>query len=193
MRSLVAIRSWALDAARVQRNTRALRELERLARLADGGHAAPAELFMAQMKWAVRLGAAFAGSSWAALVLRVFLPSGVYSMADKIRYVLGARFSEKYLMPEAEKRDLFLEVPRLEVPAYFVHGRHDGQVPPGLTEEYVCALEAPSKRLLFLEHSAHAALFEEPGAFRDILAGTILASSSPGARASEQPSSLRRT
>jgi len=174
-RSLVAIRSWALDAARAQGDSRALRELERLARLADEGHTPRSELFTAQMKWAVRLGAAFVGSSWVPLVLRVFFPSPVYSLADKVRYVLGARYSEKHLMSEAEKRDLFVEVPRLEIPAYFVHGRHDGQVPPGLTEEYVRALEAPSKRLLFLEHSAHAALFEEPEAFRKILVDTILA------------------
>ncbi len=178
-RSLVAIRHWALDAARARGNKRALHELERLQERAERQLAGPSEVFMTQMKWAVRLGGAFVDSSWARIALRVFLPSPVYSIADKVRYVAGARYSAEHLMGEAEKRNLFVEVPRLGLPAYFVHGRHDGQVPPALTEEYVRALEAPSKRLFFLEHSAHGALLEEPERFLDILVGTILAETQP--------------
>jgi pimeloyl-ACP methyl ester carboxylesterase len=174
-RSLVAIRTWAIDAARAKGNARAVCELERLGRLADEGLEPAWQVFMAQMKWATRLGAGFAKTSTGQLLFRVFLPSPVYSVADKVRYVLGARFSEKHLMPEAEKRDLFAQVPRLEIPAYFVHGRLDGQVPPELTEEYVRALEAPTKQFFYLEHAAHAALFDEPGRFHEILVGTVLA------------------
>ncbi len=174
-RSLVAIRTWAIDAARARGNARAVRELEQLEGLADEGRVPTWQVFMAQMEWATRLGAGFAKTSMGQLLFRVFLPSPVYSFADKVRYVLGARFSEKHLMHEAEKRDLFVEVPRLEIPVYFIHGRLDGQVPPGLTEEYVRALEAPAKRFFYLERAAHAALFDEPERFHEILIGTVLA------------------
>jgi len=174
-RSLVAVREWALDAARAMGNTRAAREIEQLGRLAAEGSVPAWQIFLAQMKWATRLGAGLAKTSFGQLLFRVFLPSPVYSLADKVRYVLGAQFSEKHLMPEAEKRDLFSQVPRLEIPAYFVHGRLDGQVPPGLTEEYVRGLEAPAKRFFYLEHAAHAALFDEPEEFQQFLVGMVLA------------------
>jgi pimeloyl-ACP methyl ester carboxylesterase len=173
--SLAAIRTWAIDAARARGNARAVRELERLGQLAGERRVPAWQVFMAQMRWATRLGAGFAKTSAGQLLFRIFLPSPVYSLTDKVRYVLGARSSEKSLMPEAEKRDLFSQVPRLEIPAYFVHGRLDGQVPPALTEEYVRALKAPSKRFFYLEHAAHAALFDEPERFHEILIGTVLA------------------
>ncbi len=173
-RSLIAIRRWALDAAQAKGNARAVRALKRLGERADGRFARPLDTFASQMKWAIRLGGAFVESSWARVALSVFLPSPVYSMADKIRYAVGARYSAEHLMGEVEKRNLSMEVPRLGLPAYFVHGRHDGQVPPGLAEEYVRSLEAPSKQLVFLERSAHGALFEEPEAFQEILVKRVL-------------------
>ncbi|MCX6100703.1 MAG: alpha/beta hydrolase [Candidatus Bipolaricaulota bacterium] len=143
--------------------------------MADARLARPSRVFTAQMEWVTRLGGAFVESSWARVALSVFLPSPVYSMADKIRYAAGARHSAAHLLPEVEERNLFAEVPGLALPAYFVHGRHDRQVPPALTEEYVRTFAAPSKQLLFLEHSAHGALFEEPEAFHEILVKSILA------------------
>ena len=52
-----------------------------------------------------------------------------------------------------------------------VQGRHDQIAPAVVAERYAEVLQAPSKRLAWFEHSAHMPHLEEPGRFREVLAG----------------------
>lgn len=61
--------------------------------------------------------------------------------------------------------DLARRVPRVTVPVSFFLGRHDRQTDARLAAAYVAALEAPAKRLIWFEHSAHNIPFEEPARF----------------------------
>lgn len=61
------------------------------------------------------------------------------------------------------------EVPALEVPSYFMSGRHDLTVNRDLSEEYFEKLECPLKRFYTFENSAHSPMFEEPEKFLEIM------------------------
>ena len=65
--------------------------------------------------------------------------------------------------------DLARTLPRLDVPVVMVQGRHDQVVPGSAAQRYVGSLQAPSKRLVWFDNSAHTPHLEEPGKFRDLL------------------------
>ena len=65
--------------------------------------------------------------------------------------------------------DLARTLPRLEVPVVMVQGRHDQVAPGGAAQRYASSLQAPSKRLVWFDSSAHTPHLEEPGKFRDLL------------------------
>ena len=58
-------------------------------------------------------------------------------------------------------------IPRIEVPVHLFHGRHD-QVTPGVcVVRWYDKLQAPEKRLVWFEDSAHFPFLEEPARFRE--------------------------
>jgi pimeloyl-ACP methyl ester carboxylesterase len=57
----------------------------------------------------------------------------------------------------------------------FVLGRFDERTWSHLAAAYLEALRAPSKRLVWLENSAHNGPFEEPAAFREAVVDAIFA------------------
>jgi pimeloyl-ACP methyl ester carboxylesterase len=76
--------------------------------------------------------------------------------------------------------DMIRQVPRLEVPVYFLSGRYDYKTPGVLVEEYHDALDAPAgKRMFWFENSAHVPFIEERSAFHSLMIDTILAETSP--------------
>jgi pimeloyl-ACP methyl ester carboxylesterase len=72
--------------------------------------------------------------------------------------------------------DLMSQVPRVEVPVYFLAGRFDYKTPSALVEEYLDVLEAPAgKRMFWFESSAHVPFIEERSVFHSVMIETILA------------------
>jgi proline iminopeptidase len=61
--------------------------------------------------------------------------------------------------------DLERRVPHVDVPVFFFLGRHDRQTEALLAARYIAELEAPVKRLIWFENSAHNIPFEEPARF----------------------------
>lgn len=62
----------------------------------------------------------------------------------------------------------------MDVPIVFLLGRHDYTVPSPVAANWFAQVKAPSKTLVWLEHSAHMPMVEEPGHFfaallRDVL------------------------
>jgi proline iminopeptidase len=56
-------------------------------------------------------------------------------------------------------------VPSLDVPVFFFLGRYDHHVDAETAAQYFDALQAPFKRIVWFENSAHNIPFEEPTAF----------------------------
>jgi pimeloyl-ACP methyl ester carboxylesterase len=87
------------------------------------------------------------------------------SLFDLPRTVRGFRFSIDCMWPEVEAIDLTTEVPELKVPVYFFLGRHDHWVSPEVSLAYFDRLRAPSKQLVWFEHSGHEPFVDEPMKF----------------------------
>ena len=72
--------------------------------------------------------------------------------------------------------DMIDQVPRLEVPVYFMAGRYDYKTPGVLAEEFLNGLDAPAgQRMFWFESSAHVPFIEERSPFHMVMIDTILA------------------
>ena len=65
--------------------------------------------------------------------------------------------------------DLARSVPSVDVPVLFLLGRHDRHVDSRIAARYLEVLDAPSKRVIWFERSAHNVPFEESARFREIV------------------------
>lgn len=84
---------------------------------------------------------------------------------DVMRFVAGAMFSLGALDDEINTVNMMQAVPQMDVPVFFCCGRRDYNVPFELVEEYAEKLQAPYKRIIWFERSAHAPNFEQPEQF----------------------------
>jgi pimeloyl-ACP methyl ester carboxylesterase len=66
-------------------------------------------------------------------------------------------------------------VPRLDVPVYFMQGRHELTARGWFADEWISQLQAPIKRVYTFERSGHNADAEEPERFNELMIGTVLA------------------
>ncbi len=90
--------------------------------------------------------------------------SPLYTVADREAWGEGSAFTVTTLWPRLADVS-FADVERVEVPLVFLLGRHDYTVPSPIAAEWLEEVEAPSKELVWFEHSAHMPMFEEPGLF----------------------------
>lgn len=74
-------------------------------------------------------------------------------------------FSIDALWLEQQSYDALTRHLRIEVPIILMLGRHDRVISPYLGVEYLEALEAPDKEVIWFDRSAHLAPFEEPDEF----------------------------
>ncbi len=103
------------------------------------------------------------------LLWRAFA-SPQYSLLDDLDILRGAAFSSKNLWRESYHLSLFRRAPRLEVPVYFLSGRHDYAVTATVAHRYFDALQAPrGKEFIWFENSSHFPNFEEPRKFREVM------------------------
>jgi len=96
-----------------------------------------------------------------------------YTPADVEAWGKGSEFSVTTLWPRLADVS-FEPVHKLDVPLIFLLGRHDYTVPSPVAAHWFGQVDAPSKRLVWFEHSAHMPMVEEPGLFfaallRDVL------------------------
>lgn len=93
-----------------------------------------------------------------------------YGALDSVFFALGLlrTFSDVYQqLAEADLRNGYAA---LAVPVYVFQGRHDINAPASLVEDYYAMLDAPSKELVWFEHSGHNPWLNEPDAFvREVL------------------------
>ena len=151
--------AWALREAESRGDTRAL---ARLRALAPAPRSVDDELALGRR--VERLGGSMRGGLSTGKLIWAALRSDEAGIMDLIRFGRGNRFSLEALRPQYARVDL-TRIRCFEVPVIFMLGRHDWHVPSVLAAEYFDAIEAPNKRLVWFEQSAHNPPFEEPGAF----------------------------
>ncbi|MFW5707301.1 MAG: alpha/beta fold hydrolase [Bacteroidota bacterium] len=102
--------------------------------------------------------------------IRVILSTPVYPLSVRINLLLDPYYSINNLWDDLKELDLIEKAPRIEVPVYFLVGRHDKIVSHILAEKYFNKLEAPyGKSLIWFEKSAHRPYDEESNKFREVM------------------------
>ena len=114
------------------------------------------------------------------VITGVFWPSITsrqYTVGEKVRlwrskFTTGVmpRWTEQILAA-----DLSEQVPKVDLPLYFLHGVHDYTCCLSLAHEYFERVQAPVKGFYTFDHSAHSPIFEEPEKVRRILSTDVLA------------------
>lgn len=109
------------------------------------------------------------------------LASPEYGLYDKVNWFRGVIDTLDVVYPQLWEVDFRTQAAHLEVPAYFLIGRHDVNAPPALTEEYYQLLDAPHKELVWFEHSGHNPWVNESARFVEVMVNTVLAQTQPPA------------
>jgi pimeloyl-ACP methyl ester carboxylesterase len=97
------------------------------------------------------------------------LAGSEYGLYDKVNFIRGLLDTFGVVYQQLWDVDFRKQATRLEVPVYFLIGRHDVNAPPKLTEEYFNLLSAPHKELIWFEHSGHAPWMNESVKFINVL------------------------
>jgi proline iminopeptidase len=156
---------FALEAATKRENEKAAAELRRLG---EPPYQSFAD-YRTMKGWVHRFRDAGYSEISPSKFARLALASPAYSWGDLARLLRGMRFSFSNLWQEVFYRtDLLKQAPKLEVPVYFLLGRHDRTVTASaaMAERYFNALDAPQgKHLVWFENSGHWPQLEEPEKF----------------------------
>jgi pimeloyl-ACP methyl ester carboxylesterase len=107
------------------------------------------------------------------------LAGSEYGLYDKVSWFRGVLETLDIVYPQLWEVDFRTQAPQLEVPVYFLIGRHDVNAPPVLTEEYYELLNAPHKELIWFEHSGHNPWVTESVRFVDVTVNKILVETYP--------------
>jgi pimeloyl-ACP methyl ester carboxylesterase len=95
----------------------------------------------------------------------------------------GFRWSMEAMWAEVARLNLIDLAPTLQIPAFFLLGRKDHFVPPETSIAYFDVLTAPSKKLVWFEHSGHEMFVDEPDKFNAAMAETVRPALPPDAPA----------
>jgi pimeloyl-ACP methyl ester carboxylesterase len=153
---------FTLDEARRLNNKKAIQQLQKIGsppykKLSSSG---------IQRKWLSKFhGATYKGTLFGVILKNISLKD--IRPFDIIRFIAGAMFSLSCLEEQQMKVNILRDIPELIVPVYFCTGRRDYNVPFELVIEYAEKLQAPQKRIVWFDHSAHLPNFEEPELFCD--------------------------
>jgi pimeloyl-ACP methyl ester carboxylesterase len=131
------------------------------------------DAMLTSRKWVERFGGAFHGHLSTGKLIWAALRTDEASLMDLIKFGQGNRFSLAHLWSEFSQLDL-TPYRSFAVPLFFVLGRYDWQVPAVLAAQYFATIDAPCKRLVWFEHSAHHPPFEEPEQFYAVLIDQVL-------------------
>jgi pimeloyl-ACP methyl ester carboxylesterase len=113
------------------------------------------------------------------VITGIFVPTWIdpeYTLLEKIKIWRGKwSVSSKELWNQVLRTDITAVVPKLEIPVYFLHGRHDYTTSYDLAKAYLQQLQAPMKGFYTFEDSAHSPIFEDPDRTLMILQKDVLA------------------
>ena len=163
------IRSYqfALSMAKAKNHKKAILQLERIGSPKNGFYHSVDDL-VTQRTWLTK----FNGVTYklkAASVNIHYILSSHLTLKEKLSFMKGFGFSSTHLWDELTKINFFHLVSEVNVPVYFIAGKHDRIVFSDRLKEYYDFLKAPKKEIYFFEESGHYACFEEANKFNLIM------------------------
>jgi proline iminopeptidase len=124
-------------------------------------------------KWVERFGGSFHARMSTGTLIWAALRTDEANVIDLVKFGQGNRFSLNHLWNEFRELDIDDNLIAFETPVIFLLGRYEWQVPAVLAARYFDRIEAPQKRLIWFEQSAHNPPFEEPDAFNRTLVDVL--------------------
>lgn len=104
---------------------------------------------------------------------KIFL-SPEHSLFSKINLVRGLIRSIKTVYPKIRHMSLEEEAIEFELPVFVINARYDVSCAAEITERWFDSIQAPSKRMLWLEHSGHNGIYTENELFMDFMREEVL-------------------
>ncbi len=123
--------------------------------------------------WVAHFGGSFHADLSIGKLIWAALTTDEASLVDLILFGRGNRFSLEHLWREFSRLDLRI-YKTFKMPLFFLLGRYDWQVPATLAASYFQTIEAPYKRLIWFEQSAHNPPFEEAETFNRVMIDNVL-------------------
>lgn len=159
-------RGWAftLQAAQAAGNQEAVRQLGAIAPYFAPGRPSSLKDIYVQRKWLDFYGGVMAHRSGNSNESDLVYLSPDYTDAEIGHIWDGNDFSEHYLLQEVLGQDLS-SIQKFECPMIIFAGRYDVNVNSQVAAEWFATVEAPSKRFVWFENSAHLPMTEQPGQF----------------------------
>jgi proline iminopeptidase len=99
-------------------------------------------------------------------IIRAGFRAPEYTLIDAFHVQRGAQFVGAH-MREDVNADWMREQPKFRLPIVLFLGRHDCNTPSTLAADYLDSVDAPMKRLVWFENSAHFPFWEESRRFTD--------------------------
>ena len=148
----------ALERAHTAGNRRALKALERIP-----PPYRDAKTWITKHRWAMATDPDVSGWQRSAPATLLFWPT--YSLADVYRGAFGALFLPPRLFAETMACTPETLGTRFDVPFFILHGESDVHTLPDLAEQYLAAVEAPTKEFVRLPGTGHLSLLARPDLF----------------------------
>jgi pimeloyl-ACP methyl ester carboxylesterase len=182
-----------LAEARRRGNAEAQKELEQLAPYPEPDGSVPVAKIMIERKWSVEFGGLIHGATSLKPYLDLAELSPEYTDADLEAIDAGSHLSLPRLLPDMMAFDM-LAITRWRCPIVLFEGRYDTTTPSSVSAAWLARVQAPHKKLVWFENSAHMMMFEEPGAFlihlvEDLRPLAAAPRQPPAAQARERPAS----
>jgi pimeloyl-ACP methyl ester carboxylesterase len=102
-----------------------------------------------------------------------------YTMADVNAQGAVYRLAGTNIVTGMKRQDLAQLGPKFDTPVVFLMGRYDLHTPYAKAKEYFDFIEAPTKKFVTFERSAHFMMYEEPGRFLLTLIQEVLPLAGP--------------
>jgi pimeloyl-ACP methyl ester carboxylesterase len=153
---------WVLNTARKAGDAKAVKELEGIAPYPEPNGRLPLEKINVERKWSVHYGGLTYRRHSYDYWENAEKLSPDYSYTDFKAIDAGSAFSLPKLLPDMAATD-FGNLTRLGCPVLIFAGRYDYTTPSEPVRRWFDRIEAPSKRWVWFEKSAHMMYAEEPG------------------------------
>ena len=165
---------FALKSAQQDNNSKAIKQLTSVGRPNENGRYYDDSGYEITLKWMEYYGGDIYGETSTEKLEDEIAHNDLYKGYSK-KIEDGYEFSV-LLFEDEEVLNINLkeQLKSINVPVYFLQGRHDNDTPSKLVEEYFNILSAPKKELIWFENSAHFPFYEEPDEFSKVLIEKVL-------------------
>ena len=153
-----------LRAAEAAGNQDAIAELKSIAPYPEADGSLPLDKIGKERKWSVLLGGLTYRRSSYDYYEHLFRLSPEYSEQDVAAIDKGSALSLSALLPVMAGFN-YSNVVKFDCPILLFEGRHDDTTPSEIAARWLARVQAPGKKLIWFEHSAHMVMVEEPGRF----------------------------